>query len=179
MNLTSLPARDSDGNLNVVVESPRGSRVKLKYEPEAGIFKFSRPLVLGVAYPFDWGFIPSTRAPDGDPLDAMIYHDVATFPGVVVPCKAIGVVKLVQKEPGTPKQRNDRLIMVPADEKRFDDARKLEQRVREELEQFFCVVVLMTAKKVHVEGWGGPKEAAKLVDEARRNGSNRRVQPRG
>ncbi len=166
MNLTGLPARDSDGNLNVVVESPRGSRVKLKYEPEPGIFKFSRPLVLGVAYPYDWGFIPSTRAEDGDPLDAMIYHDVATFPGVVVPSRAIGVVKLVQKEPKTPKRRNDRLIVVPAHEKRWDDATKLEERVREELEQFFCVVVLMTAKKVHIEGWAGPKLADKLVAKA-------------
>lgn len=170
MNLTSLPARDSDGNLNIVVESPRGSRVKLKYEPEPGIFKFSRPLVLGVAYPYDWGFIPSTRAEDGDPLDAMIYHDVATFPGVVVPCREIGVVKLVQKEPKTPQRRNDRLIVVPAGEKRWDDARKLEERVREELEQFFRIVVLMTAKKVHIEGWGGPKLASKLVERACKQG---------
>ncbi|HEX8789592.1 MAG TPA: inorganic diphosphatase [Polyangiaceae bacterium] len=166
MNLTSLPARDSDGNLNVVVESPRGARVKLKYEPEAGIFKFSRPLVLGVAYPYDWGFIPSTRAEDGDPLDAMIYHDVASFPGVVVPSRAIGVVKLVQKEPKTPKRRNDRLIVVPAHEKRLEDATQIDERVREELEQFFRVVVLMTAKKVHIEGWAGPKLAAKLVARA-------------
>lgn len=168
MKLTSLPARDSDGNLNVVVESPRGARVKLKYEPEPGIFKFSRPLVLGIAYPYDWGFVPSTRAEDGDPLDAMIYHDVATFPGVVVPCRAIGVVKLVQKEPKTPKRRNDRLIVVPAHEERWDDATKLEARVREELEQFFRIVVLMTAKKVHIEGWAGPKLAARLVAEASR-----------
>jgi inorganic pyrophosphatase len=166
VNLTSLPARDSDGNLNVVVESPRGARVKLKYEPAPGIFKFSRPLVLGIAYPYDWGFVPSTRAEDGDPLDAMIYHDVATFPGVVVPCKAIGVVKLVQKEPKKPKTRNDRLIVVPAGEKRWDDAMKLEERVREELEEFFRIVVLMTAKKVDIEGWAGPKLAARLVAKA-------------
>lgn len=62
---------------------------------------------------------------------------------------------------------------MPAHEKRWDDATKLEERVREKLEQFFCVVVLMTAKKVHIEGWAGPKLAAKLVAEARKRASKR------
>ena len=67
-DLARLSARDDAGALRVIVESPAGSRVKLKYEPDLGAFTVSRPLVLGVVYPFDWGFVPGTHGPDGDPL---------------------------------------------------------------------------------------------------------------
>jgi inorganic pyrophosphatase len=162
-NLVNLPSHDEEGYLQIVVEAPRGSRMKLKYDPAEQIFKFARPLVLGVAYPYDWGFVPGTTAEDGDPLDAMVYHDCATYPGLVIPSKAIGVVGLKQKEKGEKWQRNDRLIVVPCNEKRWDDATALEKRVRRELEEFFTIVVAMTGKKVSVEGWEGPKAAEALV----------------
>ena len=63
-DLVSLPAR-SGGAVLVVVETPAGSRVKLKLDSELGHVTVSRPLPLGLHYPFDWGFIPSTRAADG------------------------------------------------------------------------------------------------------------------
>ena len=128
-NLVTLPARDADGGLNGVVEVPRGARAKIKYEPDLDTFRFDRPLVLGAEYPYDWGFIPSTIAEDGDPLDAMVYHDIPTHPGVVIPSKAIGVVRLTQKIKGEKRKRNDRIIVVPAQEKRWSDATTLERRV--------------------------------------------------
>ncbi len=84
-NFLKLRPFDDDGNLNMVVETPRGSTVKLKYEPKTKVFTVSRSLVLGLTYPFDWGFIPGTKAEDGDPLDALAVHDSSTYPGVVLP----------------------------------------------------------------------------------------------
>ena len=61
MRYDELPTYDRAGDFHVVVESPAGSRIKLKYEPELESFTVERPLVLGVSYPFDWGFVPRTR----------------------------------------------------------------------------------------------------------------------
>jgi len=68
--------------LFAVVETPRGSRAKLKFDVKLGIFKLSKPLLAGLTYPYDWGFIPSTKAEDGDPLDVLIVHDAAILSGL-------------------------------------------------------------------------------------------------
>ncbi len=170
-NLFNLPTRDKHGRLRAVVETPAGSRIKIRFDPEVGTFEVARVLVLGVAYPYDWGFFPSTLAPDGDPLDVLVYHDTPTYPGVVIPSRAIGVVRLTQKrhrsgEGG--RERNDRIIAVPDDDDRYSDARKLHKRVRKEIEEFFVTNAMMQSKGVKIEGWGGPKEANVLVRKAQR-----------
>src|SRR5436189_4396972 len=95
-DFSNLPARSKEGAFRVVVESPRDSKLKVKYDPELRAFTFSRPLIMGLRYPYDWGFIPGTAAPDGDPLDAMVFSDLPSFPGVVIECRALGVVRLKQ-----------------------------------------------------------------------------------
>ena len=78
--LSNLPAYGEDGSVYAVVESPKGSPVKLKFEIKLGVFTVAHSLPLGLSYPFDWGFVPSTQAPDGDPLDILILHEASTYP---------------------------------------------------------------------------------------------------
>jgi inorganic pyrophosphatase len=164
-NLLRLPTFDRDGALHVVVESPRGSRVKLQYDPELEAFTLSRPLILGLRYPFDWGFVSSTVGPDGDPIDAMVLSEAPTFPGVVLACRTLGALAVTQNGPDG-RVRNDRLLMVPVKAPRTDgivDARQLHERVRKELEQFFIAAVALADKDVQIEGWEGPDEAMALI----------------
>jgi inorganic pyrophosphatase len=68
----------------------------------------------GLTYPHDWGFIPSTQAEDGDPIDAFVIHEAATSPGLVIKCKAIGVLAIVEHKKRK-KQRTDRVMAIPVD----------------------------------------------------------------
>jgi inorganic pyrophosphatase len=169
-DLTRLPLRGKGGAFHVVVESPQGASVKLKYEPELGAFTVSKPLVHGLRYPFDWGFVPSTLAPDGDPLDALVYWDQSTYPGVVLPCRALGVLKVDQKKKrGGGRERNDRLLVVPtiaARAENLTDLKDLSRRERDELAHFFTAAVAFADKDVRVLGWEGAAVAERMVEES-------------
>jgi inorganic pyrophosphatase len=174
--LHELPTRDDDGNFRVVIEAPRGSNLKLEWDEDLRVFTLSRSLQLGVVYPFDWGFVPSTLAPDGDPLDAMVLLDGATFPGVVVACRALGVVQLRDHE-GKKARRNDRVIAVAADDPRtceWKDVDDLPKRVRDELARFFLTAIEFAEKQGELLGWGSAKTAEKLVDRSARTFAKRR-----
>jgi len=169
--LVSLPARTEAGVL-VVVETPAGSRVKLKLEPELGQISLSRPLPLGLHYPFDWGFVPSTRAEDGDPLDAMIHGTGSGQPGTVVVCRLLGVLQLEQnRKQGSGRQRNDRILAVPVRPAHGDDPVNvfaLPDRLRAELEDFFVWSTRWENKDLRFLGWGGVDEAEALLAAAER-----------
>jgi inorganic pyrophosphatase len=165
-DLLRLPTRDREGNLRAVVEAPRGARVKLKYDPELGAFTLARPLPLGMHYPYDWGFFPSTLADDGDPLDALVVHDARTWPGVVIACRPVAVLQLTQRGGGARRTRNDRVIVAPADAPRLDELRSLPERLREEIERFFLSSVFFENKGAEVEGWREGAAAEKVLREA-------------
>jgi inorganic pyrophosphatase len=167
----SLPASSGDDVLNVVVESPAGSTSKIKWEPELQSFALSRPLPLGMAYPHDWGFVPGTHAADGDPFDAMVLSEATTYPGLVIPCRPIGVVRLEQnRKKGGGRERNDRIIAVAASAARhpYRSAAELAPRLREELERFFLNIVFFEDKAPALLGWGDAGEAWRLVRESQR-----------
>ena len=165
--LATLPCFSEDGSVHTVVEAPKGSLVKLKYDFKLGTFTVSRALPLGLSYPFDWGFIPSTKGPDGDPVDALVLHEGSTYPGVVLPCRPLGVVEMDEDDEQGRRQRNDRLIVRPCWPDRlgeFTQASELPARLREEVEQFFLSTTFFSAKNAKVLGWKGPEEALAMVN---------------
>jgi inorganic pyrophosphatase len=160
-DLHKLETFAGKGVFHVVVESPRGAVVKLKYSPELGAMSISRPLVLGVTYPCDWGFVPSTTGPDKDPIDAAIWWDVPTYPGVVIPCRALAVVRVEQnRADGSGRIRNDRVLAVPVAAQR---AMELTARVRQEIEHFFVAVTALEGKDPRILGWDDGEAALQLI----------------
>lgn len=165
-NLIELDSWDEDGRLRVIVEAPRGSTVKLKYNPAVQCFELQR-FIAGAGYPYDWGFVPSTLAEDGDPLDALVLHESATWPGVIIPSICIGVLKLTERKDNAARsQRNDRLIVVPAARPVPFAINELESDLRRRLESFFVSTGKLAKKNVSIEGWGDPSEAAKTLARA-------------
>lgn len=169
MHLDRIPAWGEEDSVHVVIEAPRGCAVKMKFEPKLGAFAFGRALPLGLTYPFDWGFVPSTTGEDGDPLDALVLTDVSSYPGVVVPCRLVGAVLVDQKGDRGRRERNDRIVAVPLGSERFHDTQKpqdLSPRLREEIEHFFLDTTFFTQKAARILGWKGPQHAARMVQKA-------------
>ena len=99
--VNELPAVDPDsGRVNVVVDTPQGSRNKYKFDEQHGQWRLSKVLPQGMYFPYDFGFIPSTRGEDGDPLDVLLLADEPSFPGCIVPAHLIGVLEAEQTEGG-------------------------------------------------------------------------------
>ena len=164
-----LPTRDRAGNLLIVVEAPRGSQVKIKYDETLRAFLWSRSLTLGMRFPYDFGFVPRTLADDGDALDGLVFADVGTSSGVVVPCRVIGAVRIAQRRNGGPEKRNDRIIAVPIAEHRhsqLSDVTELSTRVRGEIDAFFAASLALTGKHIELRGWASAAEAEQLVAAA-------------
>jgi inorganic pyrophosphatase len=81
-SINSLEPFDEKGKcLNVVVETPKGSRVKYAYDLESGFFILSKALPEGMVFPFNFGFVPNTLAPDGDPLDVLVLNEEPLISG--------------------------------------------------------------------------------------------------
>ena len=74
---------DTDGQnaIQVIIETPKGSRNKYAFDPEQRVFQLKKVLPTGMAFPYDFGFIPSTKAEDGDPVDVLVLMDEPAFPG--------------------------------------------------------------------------------------------------
>ena len=63
------PLDDDDGTIQVIIETPKGSPNKFAFDPKQRIFALKKVLPAGMVFPYDFGFLPQTLAPDGDPID--------------------------------------------------------------------------------------------------------------
>lgn len=154
---------------NVVVETPRGSRNKYKFEEDTGLFSLSGVLPSGAVFPFDFGFLPSTHADDGDPLDVLVLLDDVAFAGCRVPARLIGVIEAEQTERDGEKVRNDRLIAVAKDSYNHEDVHELDQlgeSVLREIEHFFVSYNEIKGKHFEPLGRAGAERAEELVRKA-------------
>jgi inorganic pyrophosphatase len=155
----------------VIVETPQGSRNKLKFEPELGRFRLSHVLPAGMAFPFDFGFIPDTRGEDGDPLDVLVLSDAPLPMGCIVDTRLVGVLEVEQRERSGEVVRNDRLIGVAVESTTHRATRELDDVSRallDEIEAFFDQYNRLDGKAFRVLHRRGSSAAADLV---RRSGS--------
>jgi inorganic pyrophosphatase len=110
---------------DVVIETPKGSRNKLKYDPQRGRFRLSHVLPEGMSFPYDFGFVPDTRAEDGDPLDVLVLSDAPLPVGCSLDVRFIGIIEAEQRERDGEVVRNDRLIAVAEESTTHGEVREL------------------------------------------------------
>ena len=171
-NPSRLQAVDDDhpAIIQVVIETPKGSRNKYAFDEKQRVFELKKVLPAGMAFPYDFGFIPRTLADDGDPVDVLVLMDEPAFPGCLLKCRLIGVI---EGEQGGKKNkvRNDRIVAVEkenhswADIKVIDDLGKTFLR---ELEDFFVNYHELSGEHYRVIDVKGPKQARKCIDSGMR-----------
>src|SRR3954463_5598256 len=152
-------------SLMVVIETPKGSPNKLAFEPRYGTFVLKGVLPAGAGFPFDFGFVPSTRADDGDPLDVLVLMDAPVYPGCIVPSRLIGVIEAEQTEAGK-TERNDRLLAVAINSAAHRSIRQLSDLSEDlvsQIEHFFVSYNEMKGKRFEVKRRAGSKRARALV----------------
>ncbi len=154
--------------VNVIVETPKGSRVKISYDSDAGLFILSKALPEGMAFPFNFGFIPGTLSEDGDPLDMLILNEEPLFPGCWLKVKPLAIIKATQTE-GKEAVRNDRLIgeAIGKETPPELESLTLTKRTVYQIEFFFHAYNKLYDKKFKVLGNAGPKQAWAAVKKAR------------
>ncbi|MGH9510578.1 MAG: inorganic diphosphatase [Terriglobales bacterium] len=166
-----LKPHDADEKqlLQVVIETPKGSRNKYAFDPAQQIFALKTVLPAGMAFPYDFGFIPSTEGNDGDPLDVLVLMDEPAFPGCLIKCRIIGVIE--GEQDNGKKIRNDRIVAIEhqnhswADIETIDD---LGKKFLKELEEFFVNYHELSGEKYKLLGAEGPSEARKLIKAGRK-----------
>lgn len=158
--------------VKVVIETPKGSRNKYVFDTEEKVFELKRVLPAGMAFPYDFGFVPSTRAADGNPVDVLVLMDEPAFTGCVLRCRLIGIIEGEQWNEKR-KVRNDRVVAIEKDNHSFAEIKHiggLGKQFLRELEEFFVNYHDLSDEKYRIIGAKGPAHARKRIADGRREG---------
>jgi len=159
-----VPA-DIGSFIPTVIEIPRGSHLKYEVDKPTGLLKLDRVLYSAVFYPANYGFIPRTHAPDGDPLDILVLMQEPVAPLSIVRAKALGGLNMSDD-----KGDDDKIIAVCVDDPAYSQYERLDQipqHVTKELDRFFRDYKTLEEKKVDVSEFYDRNRALEIITEAR------------
>ncbi len=162
MSLNKVPAgRDVPNDFNVIIEIPMNADpIKYEVDKDSGAIFVDRFMGTAMHYPCNYGYVPETIADDGDPCDVLVITPFPLIPGVVVRCRAIGVLKMTDEAGGDSK-----VLAVPVDKilpiySHWQKPEDLQDLRLQQIQHFFeHYKDLEKGKWVKVEGWGGPEDA--------------------
>ena len=152
-----------------LVEIPKGATNKYEYDHKFDAFRLDRVLYEAVFYPTEYGIIPRTlNEADGDPLDVMVPSSFSTFPGCVLACRPIGMLRLLDCG-----EQDNKIIAAPCDDPRFNEVKELDDlasHFKKEIKNFWeNYSEIQPGKKIKIEGWSGKKAAYETIKKAAAN----------
>ena len=162
------PFVEGKNDVQVIIDTPRGSRNKLKWDKKLGVLKLSHVLTAGAVFPFDFGFLPGTHGADGDALDVLVLSDEPLFPLCLVQARLIGVIGAEQTQEGK-TIRNDRMVAVAVGSRLYAKVRDLDDlppTLMDEIEQFFINYNKMRDRVFKPTARSGAAEGLKLVERS-------------
>ena len=151
MDLQPLNPSPSQGVINLLIEIPAGSRNKYSYQADTGVMALERVLHASIRYPFDYGFVPNTKADDGSALDAMVIMSEPTFAGCLIKARPIGLLDL--HDNGI---YDGKLLCVPMADPAQSMIRSIHQIASSQLEEvaeFFRTYRSIEGREISIDGW--------------------------
>lgn len=164
MGLHNVPFGELDA-FHVVVEIPMGSQDKYEYDEKLDVIKLDRVLYASYRFPANYGFVPETRAEDGDHTDVVLLSTNPLMAGTVAEARAIGFMEMVDSG-----ENDNKIIAVPTKDPRFSDIMTLEdlpQHKIKEIQNFFETYKLLQNKKVEIKGFAGVDRATEELKKTR------------
>ncbi|OGB15144.1 MAG: inorganic pyrophosphatase [Burkholderiales bacterium RIFCSPLOWO2_12_67_14] len=159
------PGKNIPEAFNVIIEIPMNADpIKYEVDKETGAIFVDRFMSTAMHYPTNYGYVPKTLSGDGDPVDVLVITPVPLIPGVVVPCRAIGILKMTD-EAG----EDGKVLAVPTDKilslySRWQKPEDLNPMRLKAIEHFFeHYKDLEPGKWVKVQGWHGVEAAHKEI----------------
>lgn len=161
-NLLKLPpGDDAPHSVNAIIEVPKGSASKYEYDDKLGVFRLDRVLYSPMHYPGNYGFVPSTLAEDGDPVDILVLNDQPIYPGALLEARPIGFLEMSDE-----KGRDQKILAVSMGDPRYKEYMSLKDVTRHrlrEIEHFFEIYKELEGKATEVEGWCDVEDAHRLI----------------
>ncbi|MBX4181249.1 inorganic diphosphatase [Candidatus Parcubacteria bacterium] len=163
MNLWHDVEPGSKEAMNVIVEINKGSKNKYEVDKKTGLIALDRVMHTGQDYPFDYGFVPKSLWHDGDPLDVIILSTYPFAPGVMVSCRPVAVMHMVDTG-----EADEKIIAVPVNDPRFNNLKDLSDinpHTLKEIEHFWLTYKQIQNKEVKINGTSGRAEAEASFEE--------------
>jgi inorganic pyrophosphatase len=175
-NYLELPVgTNSPSVINAVIEIPKEGINKYEYDKNLHLFRLDRNLYSPVHYPGDYGFVPSTLANDGDPLDVLVLVDAPSFPGCLMEVRPIGVLEMLDQ--GIP---DEKILCVGKNNPRYKDVANFSEiypHMLKEITHFFAIYKDLEGKRVEVKGWSDADSARAKVTESQERFLENKVNP--
>jgi inorganic pyrophosphatase len=166
----------ADELIDVLVESPKGSRIKYEWDEERGAIRFDRHLYSATVFPADYGYVADALGADGEKLDALVLNDEGTFPGCWVLARPIGVFWITYDGGGggesPDQQREAKILAVPDKDPNWEETAGVDDlptHRRDEISHFFDVYKDLEPGRVPSSaGYEGRDAALAVIAEGRR-----------
>lgn len=123
-----------DGELEVIIEIPKGSRNKYEINHDTGDIWLDRYLFTSTQYPAEYGSVPHSLSDDGDPIDAFVLLEESTFPGCHIKARVVGMIEMTDEAGG-----DEKLLCVPSSDPRWESVQDISDvapHILDELKHF-------------------------------------------
>lgn len=150
--------------VNVLIEIPSGSSIKYELDKETDTIFVDRFLHTAMFYPFNYGFIPGTMAPDGDPVDVIVLSEQPIMPGCAIKALPIGFLEMEDEEGIDAKVVAVPTLKIDPFYGTFTNIDQISEATRNKIKHFFeNYKTLEPGKWIKIKEWKGKEEALEEV----------------